>query len=63
MNLSDKISFEKFLELDQHEEELFKTSESIGMADYVINRNNYPDDVYHKMIEDFFEANIKGRMR
>lgn len=51
----DNVSFEQFLELDKHEEELFHTSQTIGMADYTFIRGDISDEEYHAKIRTFFE--------
>jgi len=50
----DNVTFEQFLELDKHEEELFNTSKTIEMADYKFLRGNYSDDEYHALIKKFY---------
>lgn len=50
----DKVTFEQFLELDKHEEELFKTSQTMAMADYTFLRGDMPDEEYHARIREFF---------
>jgi len=51
----DHVTFEQFLELDKHEEELFKTSVTMSMADYAFNRGDYPDEEYHEKIKAFYK--------
>ena len=51
----DKVTFEEFLELDKHEEEIFHTSETMGMADYAFHRGDYSDEEYHALIKKFYE--------
>ena len=50
----DKVTFEQFLELDKHEEELFNTSKTMSMADYSFVRGDFSDEVYHEMIKKFY---------
>jgi dephospho-CoA kinase len=50
----DKVTFEQFLELDKHEEELFNTSKTMSMADYSFIRGDFSDEVYHEMIKKFY---------
>ena len=50
----DNVTFEQFLELDKHEEELFKTSQTMAMADYTFLRGDMPDEEYHAHIREFF---------
>ncbi|MBR7117715.1 MAG: AAA family ATPase [Clostridia bacterium] len=51
----DHVTFEEFLMLDQHEEELFKTSVTMSMADYAFHRGDFPDEVYHEKIREFYK--------
>lgn len=51
----DNVTFEQFLELDKHEEELFQTSITMSMADYAFHRGDFPDEVYHEMIREFYK--------
>ncbi len=51
----DHVTFEQFLELDKHEEELFKTSVTMSMADYAFDRGDYPDEEYHEKIKAFYK--------
>ena len=51
----DNVTFEQFLELDKHEEELFHTSKTMSMADYSFVRGEFSDEVYHQMIKDFYK--------
>ncbi len=51
----DNVSFEQFLELDKHEEELFHTSVTMGMADYTFLRGDFSDEVYHEKIRTFYK--------
>ena len=51
----DNVTFEQFLELDKHEEELFNTSKTMSMADYSFVRGEFSDEVYHQMIKDFYK--------
>lgn len=51
----DNVTFEQFLELDKHEEELFHTSVTMGMADYQFIRGDFPDEEYHEMIRAFYK--------
>lgn len=51
----DHVTFEHFLELDQHEEELFHTSVTMSMADYAFHRGDFSDEVYHEMIREFYK--------
>ena len=50
----DHVTFEQFLELDKHEEEIFKTSVTMSMADYTFYRGDYPDEEYHEKIKEFY---------
>lgn len=50
----DNVTFEQFLELDKHEEEMFNTSKTMGMADYTFVRGNYSDEEYHELIKKFY---------
>ena len=50
----DHVTFEEFLELDKHEEEIFKTSVTMSMADYTFYRGDYPDEEYHDKIRKFY---------
>ena len=50
----DHVTFEQFLELDKHEEELFNTSKTMSMADYSFIRGDFSDEVYHEMIKKFY---------
>ena len=50
----DNVTFEQFLELDKHEEELFQTSKTMAMADYTFLRGDMPDEEYHARIREFF---------
>ncbi len=51
----DNVTFEKFLELDAHEEEMFHTSKTMAMADYSFIRGDFPDEVYHEKIRQFYK--------
>ena len=51
----DHVTFEHFLELDKHEEELFHTSVTMSMADYAFNCGDFSDEVYHEMIRKFYK--------
>jgi len=51
----DNVTFEQFLELDKHEEELFHTSVTMGMADYTFLRGDFSDEVYHEKIRTFYK--------
>ena len=51
----DHVTFEQFLELDKHEEELFQTSVTMSMADYAFDRGDYPDEEYHEKIKAFYK--------
>ena len=53
----DDVTFEKFLELDEHEEALFHTSQSIGMADFVLY-NDAPGEAFHNEIREFYRKNF-----
>ena len=55
----DHITFEKFLELDQSEEKLFHTNQTIEMADYKVFRGEVPDEEYHRGIDQFYETYMK----
>ena len=52
----DHVTFEQFLELDKHEEEIFKTSVTMSMADYTFYRGDYPDEEYHEKIKEFYTS-------
>lgn len=58
----DKISFEKFLELDSNEEKIFNTSKSMSMADFEIDNGERSQEEYHAMIDAFVEKNILSRL-
>lgn len=51
----DHVTFEEFLTLDQHEEDLFKTSVTMSMADYAFHRGDFSDEVYHEKIKEFYK--------
>jgi len=51
----DHVTFEEFLELDKHEEELFNTSKTMEMADYSFVRGSYSDEEYHERIRAFYK--------
>jgi dephospho-CoA kinase len=51
----DHVTFEEFLELDKHEEELFNTSRTMSMADYTFYRGDYSDEEYHERIRAFYK--------
>ena len=51
----DHVTFEQFIELDKHEEELFNTSKTMSMADYSFIRGDFPDEVYHEKIRAFYK--------
>ena len=51
----DHVTFEEFLELDKHEEELFNTSRTMSMADYTFYRGDYSDEEYHEKIKQFYK--------
>jgi len=51
----DNVTFEQFLELDKHEEELLHTSVTMGMADYTFLRGDFSDEVYHEKIRTFYK--------
>ena len=51
----DKVTFEEFIELDKHEEEIFHTSVTMSMADYSFHRGDFSDEVYHEMIRKFYK--------
>ena len=51
----DNVTFEQFLELDRHEEEIFHTSITMGMADYTFHRGEYSDEEYHEKIRAFYQ--------
>ena len=53
----DNVTYEQFLALDQREEELFQTSETMKMANYTFVRGDYSDEVYHEKIREFFLEN------
>ena len=50
----DNVTYEQFLELDKHEEEMFNTSKTIEMADYKFIRGDYSDEKYHELIKKFY---------
>ena len=50
----DHVTFDEFLLLDQHEEELFHTSKTMAMADYTFYRGDFSDEVYHQKIREFY---------
>ncbi len=50
----DNVTYEQFLALDQREEELFQTSKTMNMANYTFVRGDYPDEVYHEKIREFY---------
>ncbi len=50
----DNVTFEQFIELDKHEEEIFHTSVTMGMADYTFLRGDYSDEEYHERIRKFY---------
>lgn len=52
----DNVTFEQFLALDQHEEELFHTSQTMSLADHTFIRGDFSDEEYHKRIRDFYTA-------
>lgn len=52
----DHVTFEEFLELDKHEEEIFQTSVTMSMADYTFYRGDYPDEEYHEKIKEFYTS-------
>lgn len=52
----DNVTFEQFLELDKHEEEIFHTSVTMGMADYTFLRGDYSDEEYHEKIRQFYKS-------
>lgn len=52
----DHVTFEQFLELDKHEEEIFQTSITMSMADYTFYRGDYPDEEYHEKIKEFYTS-------
>lgn len=54
----DNVTFEQFLELDKHEEEIFHTSVTMQMADYTFNRGEYSDEEYHEKIRAFYKENF-----
>ena len=56
----DNVTFEQFLELDKHEEEIFHTSVTMGMADYTFLRGDFPDEVYHAKISEFYKERFLG---
>ena len=51
----DNVTFEQFLELDKHEEELFNTSVTMSMADFAFHRGDYSDEEYHEKIRKFYK--------
>ena len=51
----DHVTFEEFLELDKHEEEMFNTSKTMSMADYTFLRGDFSDEVYHDKIRAFYK--------
>ena len=54
----DNVTFEQFLELDKHEEELFNTSKTMSMADYTFVRGDFSDAEYHELIKKFYKENF-----
>jgi len=52
----DNVTYEQFLALDKHEEELFHTSETIAMADYTFLRGEMSDEEYHQKIREFYTS-------
>lgn len=54
----DHVTFEEFLELDKHEEELFQTSVTISMANHTFVRGDFSDEVYHEKIRQFYKENF-----
>lgn len=52
----DNVTYEQFLALDRREEELFSTSKTMEMANYTFVRGDYPDEVYHEKIKDFYNT-------
>ena len=57
----DGKSIEKLRENDIHEEEIFRTSESIKMADYVMKNDGSVDDFYDG-VTDFYENYLKAKL-
>lgn len=57
----DNVTFEQFIELDKHEEELFHTSETMAMANYTFVRGDFSDEEYHAKIRAFYENEISGK--
>ena len=53
----DDVTYEKFLELDSHEEELFHTSQTINMADFVLY-NDVSGEAFHEEIRKFYIRNF-----
>lgn len=58
----DKITYEKFLELDQSEEEIFSTSKSMAMADFEINNDERSQEEYNDIMDSFYQNNILNRL-
>lgn len=57
----DPQTFEKFLEYDKGEEELFHTSKTEAMADYIIKNDGTQAD-FHDAADKFYDEHIKPAM-
>lgn len=57
----DNVTFEQFLELDKQEEKIFHTSVTMGMADYTFLRGDFPDEVYHEKIREFYKQRFLNK--
>ena len=57
----DHVTFEEFLLLDQHEEELFNTSKTMSMADYTFLRGDFSDEEYHEKIRAFYKERFLNK--
>ena len=58
----DHIEFlEKLRENDLHEEEIFHTSESEKMADYIMKNDGTVDDFYAG-VKDFYDNYLKAKL-
>lgn len=53
----DPQTYEKFMEYDKGEEELFKTSETEAMADFVLYNDGTADE-FHAEIDKFYDEHI-----
>ena len=57
----DGKSIEKLRENDLHEEEIFHTSESEKMADYIMKNDGTVDDFYAG-VKDFYDNYLKAQL-